>query len=137
MSDLLENQSVSGVWTSMKREMNLVRAILMEVEQQEMVDSQHRIHIENYDPAIVNYHIHVMKQGELLSAIDVKDQSNPIPKYSAVCLTWQGHEFLEVARDETRWERAMGVVQNQGNSVTVGILIQILSSFMKSAFGLH
>jgi hypothetical protein len=121
----------------MERDMNLVRAILMKVAQQEVVDSQHEIHIDSYSPDLTRYHIHIMNQGELLSAISIKNSSNIIPKYVAVCLTWQGHDFLAAACDETRWKKAMAMVQDQGNSITVGVLIQLLSSLMKSSFGLH
>lgn len=121
----------------MKRDINLVRAILMEVEQQEAVDVQGGIHISNYPSDVINYHVYIMEQGGLLSGTALKSQASIIPRFVGICLTWQGHEFLDAARDETRWRKAINIVQNQGNSVTVGVLIQLLSSLMKSSFGLH
>lgn len=121
----------------MKRDIDLVRAILMEVEQQKAVDGQSGIHISNYSPDVINYHIYIMEQGGLLSGTALKTQASIIPRFVNVCLTWQGHEFLDAARDETRWRKARNMVQNQGNSVTIGVLIQLLSSLMKSSFGLH
>lgn len=52
-------------------------------------------------------------------------------------LTMVGHDFIEAARDETRWKKAMKTVNEKGGgTVTVGILIQILSGLMKQAFGM-
>jgi Hypothetical protein (DUF2513) len=51
-------------------------------------------------------------------------------------LTMAGHDFLDTARDESRWSKAMATVNEKGGSVTIGVLIQILSALMKQSFGL-
>jgi hypothetical protein len=51
-------------------------------------------------------------------------------------LTMAGHDFLDTARDESRWKEAMTTVNEKGGSVTIGVLIQILSALMKQSFGL-
>lgn len=51
-------------------------------------------------------------------------------------LTMEGHDFLEAAQDETRWKKAMTVVNEKGGAVTVGVLTQILSALVKQSFGL-
>ena len=53
-----------------------------------------------------------------------------------VNLTWEGHEFAEAARDETRWEKAMGIVTEKGGAITIDVLKNLLSSLMKAALGL-
>jgi hypothetical protein len=137
MSDeLTVYERFKGLCANMKRDMDLVRDILMEVERQETVDVQGGIHVARCSPDTITYHIYIMEQGGLLSGIALKNQANIIPHFSGVCLTWQGHEFLDAARNETRWKKAMTMVQRQGGSVTVGVLIQLLSSLMKSSFGL-
>jgi hypothetical protein len=51
-------------------------------------------------------------------------------------LTWQGHEFAEAARDETRWKKAMGMVADKGGSITLAVLQQLLISLMRGTFNL-
>jgi hypothetical protein len=52
-------------------------------------------------------------------------------------LTMAGHDFLDTARDENRWQKAMTTVNEKGGgAVTIGVLIQILSALMKQSFGL-
>jgi Hypothetical protein (DUF2513) len=51
-------------------------------------------------------------------------------------MTWKGHEFLDSARDESIWKETMGLVQEKGGSVAIGVLTQLLSSVAKQHFGL-
>lgn len=51
-------------------------------------------------------------------------------------LTMAGHDFLNTARDENRWKKALVTVNEKGGSVTIGVLTQILSALMKQSFGL-
>lgn len=46
-----------------------------------------------------------------------------------------GHDFIDTARDENQWKKAMTTVNEKG-AVTIGVLIQILSALMKQSFGL-
>lgn len=52
-------------------------------------------------------------------------------------LTMSGHDFLEAARDENRWKKAVTTVNEKGGTVTVGVLTQLLSSLMRQSFGLQ
>lgn len=51
-------------------------------------------------------------------------------------LTMKGHDFLEAARNETIWQKAMNTVKEKGDSVSLGVLTQILSALLKQHFGL-
>lgn len=52
-------------------------------------------------------------------------------------LTMAGHDFLEAARDETRWNKAMKTVSEKGGgAITIGVLVQLLSTLMKQSLGL-
>ena len=52
-------------------------------------------------------------------------------------LTMAGHDFLEASRDETRWNKAMKTVSEKGGgAITIGVLVQLLSTLMKQSFGL-
>jgi hypothetical protein len=51
-------------------------------------------------------------------------------------LTWEGHEFLDAAQDESRWKKAMGLVAEKAGSVTTDVLKELLVQMMKSTLGL-
>ena len=52
-------------------------------------------------------------------------------------LTMEGHDFLESARDESRWNKAMKTVSEKGGgAISIGVLVQLLSALMKQQLGL-
>lgn len=51
-------------------------------------------------------------------------------------LTMNGHDFLEAAKNDTIWNKAMNTVKEKGGSVTLGVLTQLLSTLAKQHFGL-
>ncbi|MBN8563971.1 MAG: DUF2513 domain-containing protein [Leptolyngbya sp. UWPOB_LEPTO1] len=122
----------------MQRDMNLVRNILLKLEKQDTgyINGVVEGLIEEYPRSLIIYHIHIMMQGQLVEVVPQTNQASIIPVgFSEVWITWQGHEFLDAARDETRWNKAMATVQQNSGSVTVGVLIQVLSGLMKNSLG--
>lgn len=51
-------------------------------------------------------------------------------------LTMTGHDFLEAARNEKIWKKAMKTVGEKGGTVTLGVLTQLLGTLVKHEFGL-
>lgn len=81
---------------------------------------------------------HIMLLGDAGLA-EVRDLGGTFDGPSGVVidrLTMAGHDFLDTARDENRWKKAMTTVNEKGGTVTIGVLIQILSALMKQSFGL-
>ena len=50
-------------------------------------------------------------------------------------LTARGQDFIEAARDDTRWRKAMKTVSEKGGAVTVSVLTQILSTLVNKSLG--
>lgn len=46
-----------------------------------------------------------------------------------------GHDFLDAARNEKIWKKAMKTVGEKGGTVTLGVLTQLLSTLVKHEFG--
>jgi hypothetical protein len=81
---------------------------------------------------------HVLLLGDAGLA-EVRDLGRTFDGPSGVVidrLTMAGHDFLDSARDENRWKKAMTTVNEKGGAVTVGVLTQILSALVKQSFGL-
>ena len=51
-------------------------------------------------------------------------------------MTWEGHEFADAARDETRWKKAMGIVEEKGGAVTLDVLKELLLHLARMGLGL-
>jgi hypothetical protein len=71
----------------------------------------------------------------LAGGVDMTHQGSTSPEARLTKLTWNGHEFAAVARDDTRWKQAMGMVKEKGGSITLAVLTQVLTHLMRVAFG--
>jgi DNA-binding MarR family transcriptional regulator len=113
----------------MKRDMEIVRKILEEVESFPYRPSKF-IHpeIEGYTPEQIDYHIEILEEANLLVASRATRRIIPIR------LTWDGHEFLEATRNETAWKKALDVSKQVGGvvfEVFKPLLIQYVRDQMK------
>ena len=90
----------------MKRDMDLVRLILLEIEHcNDGAPLQMNFEIPNYTPEQVSYHLMILNDSGLIEASDLSTMGRGIfwrPKR----LTWFGHEFLDAARNDSNWEKA-------------------------------
>jgi hypothetical protein len=132
----------------MKRNWDLLRSILHQTEScgggypivvtdGAQYSSQHyKLDIGEHDFGEVCEHIMLLGDAGLA---EVRDLGRTFDAPSGVAidrLTMAGHDFLDTARDEIRWKKAMTTVNEKGGAVTIGILIQILSALAKQSFGL-
>ena len=103
----------------MKRDMELVRKILFEVEKQESGLAPSRLEIEGYTPEQVGYHAYIMEQAGLVDAVETGPSADsPRPSAEITCLTWQGHDFLDAARQDNIWGKAKSILKKVGGQVS-------------------
>lgn len=111
----------------MKRDMDLIRAILMAIE--EMPTPRPRqtdFKLDGYDPEIVSYHVFLLNDAGLIQASDVSH--NLAFAWAPKRLTWAGHEFLDAARNDNIWAAAKKVCGGAGSlsfDVLKGILVKL------------
>lgn len=120
----------------MKRDMDLVRQILLAIEASpEPTLPQHPV-ITGVSESDVIYNIMLLKQAGLIDGNDFRAMGQPMPVYISIGLTWAGHEFLDAARDESRWAKAKARLGGAFNTVTLGVLQELLVSFAKGTAGI-
>lgn len=101
----------------MKRDMDLARKILFEIEKCEDPWGPNKVQIEGYDDQDVSYHIKLLNQAGLIEAQDVSSTGPGGFSWWAGSLTWEGHEFIEAARDENRWAKTKKFVLEKGGGL--------------------
>jgi hypothetical protein len=74
----------------------------------------------------------LLKEAGLIDAIDVSKGAND---WKPKRLTWEGHEFLDAARDNKRWEKAM-VVMSQVGGFVFDVGKQLLIQYLKQEINL-
>lgn len=119
----------------MNRDLELIRKIVLAIEDSPSGWSPD-LKFEGYSNDQIGYHAYLLIDAGLAKGTEVTTCGSIAPEGFIQNLTWAGHEFAAAARDETRWKTAMGVVQEKGGTVTIGVLIQLLVAIMKNVFGL-
>jgi hypothetical protein len=114
----------------MKRDMDLVRQILLEVEKLSFTNNVVEISLEGYTSEEINYHLIILADAGLL-AVDYVRAGKKDYIWKSIRLTWDGHEFLDAARDNNRWEKAKGTMQKAGGFV-LPVLMQLLTQYLKA-----
>src|SRR4051794_38328755 len=97
----------------MKRDMDLARAILLELERRPEWTGGGRgvkLELEGHTPGEISYHVMLLKEAGLVDAIGDKAIAPTEDRWKPTRLTWAGHEFLDAAREESLWQKAKAVV---------------------------
>jgi hypothetical protein len=109
--------------------MDLVRMILMRVEGSSSARAPQDLGIKAFVPEEIGYHVHIMMQGGLIEGCHVSTMHSPGAEAVPRSLTWKGHEFLDLARDQERWNRAKAIMAKVGSapfSVWTRVLTDLL-----------
>jgi hypothetical protein len=127
----------------MKRDMELIRTILLRVEEDPKFDGSFQgvdaisLRITDQPEAEVRYQLVLLVEAGFLIG-NVKLANTNLPVFGPIVvarLTWQGHEFLDDIRDPQIWgktkERAKAVA-----SVGFGFLWEIAKAEIKTKLGL-
>ena len=115
----------------MKRDMDLVRKILLEVEGVSFEGGWIDLQIEGYSENEVSYHVLLLAEAGLIEAIDLS--TNTSFAWAPKRLTWNGHEFIEASRDENRWEKAKTIMKEKAGGFVYDVLKTLLIQLMTKA----
>lgn len=113
----------------MQRNMDLVRMILTRLENSPEGWAPRDFGIQSFSPQEIGYHAHIMKQEGLIEAADVTHLGSPGPEAMPRSLTWKGHEFLDLARDQDRWNRAKAIIGKVGGA-PIAVWMKVLTDLM-------
>jgi hypothetical protein len=120
----------------MKRDMELIRKMLLAIEDHSDAWAPDPLEIDGHTDDEIGYHANLLGDAGLVVGYPEELMGRSGPMYTIRRLTWEGHEFIDVAREDTRWKKAMGVVTEKAGSITFEVLKALLVSYMKSAVGL-
>jgi hypothetical protein len=114
----------------MKRDMNLIRGLLLVVEGEEPQPD-----LSQYNEEQQVYHSALLIEAGLVDGAIIQNSTGYPAATSMIRLKWAGHEFLDAARDEESWQRATGNVAKAGGAFTISILSEMLSQYIKQKLG--
>ncbi len=118
----------------MKRDMDLIREILLAIEADEHGFAP-KIEIPGYTQEQIGYHAVLLGEAGLVQVVDVTSMGSKSPEAMVNRLTWAGHEFLDSARENKRWNQAKDMINKIGG-VPIQVLIALLTELAKNSLGL-
>lgn len=119
----------------MKRDMDLIRAILLEVEAAPSGFAPSNIEIPGYTQEQIRYHAYLLNEAGLVNGIDVTSHGSKGPEMLITKLTWKGYEFLDSARENKIWNQAKGMIYKVGGA-SLPIWTALLTDIIKKQLGL-
>ncbi len=122
----------------MKRDIDLVRKLLLYLEEKPNGNIVKDIELEGYSKDELQYHFILMDQAGLLSCErEVSSRtSDRVIRVYPFNLTWQGHEFIEAARNESFWNKAKEIVKSKSGALSVDVVKALLIAMAKESVGL-
>ena len=111
----------------MKRDMDLIRLILLEIESSEC-EIIEDFQLEGYDIVSVKYNGELLFQAGLIT----KFYEDAIGELVAGSLTWDGCDFLDKIRDNSVWKKTKDVIKDQGLPLIVDTIKTISSTIISS-----
>jgi len=116
----------------MKRDLQLIRKLLLFIEDKSNGSEPIRgnIPIEDYTEQQIHYHLGLLTSAGLIKAIGANRGDMVI--YLPITLTWDGHEFLDAARNETIWKKTMSKIGEVTESIAIPLLKELLLSEIRS-----
>ena len=110
----------------MKRDMDLIRAILLETEGETCPD------MSAWSGALKAYHVALILDAKLAEGATCPDETGFPVSGTLTRLTWQGHEFLDVMRDDTIWKSVKEKVLKPTASWTFSLLVEYAKSEIRT-----
>jgi len=122
----------------MKRDMDLIREILVRVENRSQPIGQiWQLSVSGYSDAVVQRHMDLLVQAGLLEEDKEVSTRDATRQYPIRGLTWDGHEFLDAARNGDVWSRMKEAAQEKSLSLTLEVAQQMLKALAEKKLGLN
>lgn len=88
----------------MKRDMDLVREILLAIEKCPEPVVWGYLEVEGFEPGPINAHLHLLNEAGYIRAAAAQDANTSYGyMMQDSSLTWAGYEFLDTIRDTEIW----------------------------------
>ena len=122
----------------MKRDMDLIRRILLHVEQEQKGEDRCEIHLDHfkgYSKDELKYNIRLLMSAGYLDFGDVTTQD--WNTYQIGFISWEGHEFLDSVRSDGVWSEVRKKVSKLGGEVPIDLIKMVAIEIMKGLVDLQ
>lgn len=116
----------------MKRDMDLIRKILLTIEERYMSTALYNLKIDGYSREQIAMHCKMLYEAGLISDYKAQYAGNKIYLFGVGNLTWDGYDYLDKVRDDSVWEKVKDIAKEHGVPLLVDTIKQISSVIISS-----
>lgn len=117
----------------MTRDMDLVRKILLALEQKEPPTTTEFLRIDDYPSDIVAQHCEMMYQHGLIQQFNAQKTFGGFGLWEVGGITWEGYDYLDSIRDDSIWAKTKDAIKKKGLPMIVDTIKTVSSAFITSA----
>ena len=128
----------SSLVTVMKRDLELVRKLLIFFDEKPGPEHVEVPPIQGYADSVIKYHLVLLHDAGYLRCEPVKSSTSDRTIYVLPFeLTWAGHEFLEKVRDQHVWDEVIRDIKSRGFlSASVDFVKMLADTAIRKRLGL-
>lgn len=105
--------------------MELVRKILLKIEEDYVDVALYDIEIDGYDMKTVAYHCKILNDAKLISDYKSQYADGELYSFGVSSLTWEGHEFLDKIRNDSVWNKTKETIMKKGLPMALDVVKEI------------
>jgi DNA-binding transcriptional ArsR family regulator len=109
----------------MQRDMDLIRKIMLAIEANPTPELAGEPLVKDYSDAQVNEHIRLLREAGYITALAFEGNARIV--FGQLRLLWPGYEFLDNARDDTRWKKIRKLIRDKAGSVSFAVISSTLT----------
>jgi hypothetical protein len=112
----------------MKRDMDLIRLLLLEIASNNDTYGIDSPVIDGYSEGQIAGHLKMLLDGGLIEVKNVAEEWQQEDLYGGINLTWDGQDFIDAAHPEPLWTKAKETLVTSG----IGFTMQSLLVWLKA-----
>lgn len=117
----------------MKRDMELCRKILLEIEEKYEGEALFGLPLDGYELVQVGEHCKMMYEYGLISEFKpINADGAPMLGFFVGSLTWEGHDFLDSIREDTVWSKTKDVIKDEGLPMILSVIRDVATAIITS-----
>ena len=117
----------------MKRDMDLVRLILLKIEEDYVSTALYDLKIDGYDKETIAYHCKILHEAGFVSDYGSHYADNALQSFGVGSLTWEGNEFLDKIRDDSFWGKTKDAIKKKGLPLVLDTVKTVATAFITAA----
>lgn len=120
----------------MKRDINLVKEILLHIESSEFASASIDVNLSptfpNFTGIQVTYHLELLTEAGYLKGDVLKAEGSDKLFWADVELTWAGHEFLDILKDKEVINKVMSLSKNGITSLSFDLIKDVAKKLIET-----